>query len=255
MTLARPITSIISWTPRASGLGNIIPAKGEMTDKVRTELLTQYISAREEISLNISSKYFEKGTTCEQQAIDLLNRNIFPKRFITSYKVELHNEWVKGTPDIVEGDYVIDIKNAYDVYSFQKAKLSHEYKWQLKAYLWLSGRKKGFIFYSLIDMPDHLLADEERRLFYSGKYISTESQDYLEAISELHKRYTYSNKPDVERFKIFPVTLTEKDVETIKTWVEKGRTYINKLHHAHLENALKNSDLISGTTKIEDLFN
>lgn len=255
MTLARPLTTVIDWTPRASGLGKIIPAKGEVTETVRTELLTQYVSAREDINLHINSKYFEKGTTCEQQAIDLLNRNIYPKRFITSYKVELHNEWVKGTPDIVEGEYVIDIKNAYDVYSFQKAKLSHEYAWQLKAYLWLTGRTKGFIFYALVDMPDHLLADEERKLFYTGKYISTESIEYIEAAAELQKRYTYSSKPDTERFKIFPVTLSDEDIETIKMWVNKSRKYINKLHHTHLENALKNSELINGNTKLADLFN
>lgn len=255
MTFHPKKSLVDSWICRASSLGKLIPASGKVTQTWQSYIQEQYTQKKWSVKKDISSKYFEKGVSCEQSAIDLLNRSLFPGVFINTYKIQVHNEYVSGTPDIVTSDFVIDIKNAYDVFTFDRASLSHEYMWQVKAYLWLTGRKNGFIFYALVDMPDHLFADEERRLFYNGKFLSYESSDFLKASEELRKRYIYTGVEDTERFKLFPVTLEEKDPETIMFWVEKAREYMQKLHKEDLDNRNQNFMLQGGFTKLEDLFN
>lgn len=254
MTFQPKKAKLATWMCRASALGKIIPAKEVMTESIKTFLQEKYSEMKWGVEKEISSKYFEKGTACEQKAIDMLNKQLFPNTFITSYKQKVANEYIIGTPDVVLEDYVIDIKNAYDVFTFDKAKLTHDYEWQVKAYLWLTGRTQGFVFYALVDMPDHMLADEERKLFYAGKFMSYESEDYQEAVQELHKKYTYAEIDPVERFKLFPVSLTTEDIEKMQYWVENARTYIDKLRAADIGNKTRNFDLIHGSKALNDLF-
>lgn len=228
---------------RCSELGKIIPKpKGRGGEKTAIQEL--YIQQVEGVEKNITSKFFDKGTACEQDALDLLQRTLLRGKFVAKNKKKFKNEYIHGTPDVIHGDYVFDIKNAYDVFTFHNASLSWEYEWQIKAYLWLTGRTKGFIYYCLIDMPDFLLADEERKFFYSGKFISTESLDYLEAVTELRKRYVYGDRQDYKRFKLFSVVLTDIDIETMVSAVDNARIYMCELMEAQLAIEAENKDLI-----------
>ena len=151
---------------RCSALGNIISKSGKMTQGVQTYLQEIFIEETTGIRKQVSSKYFDKGNLCEQNAMQILQEALYPNSFVRAFKTKLSNDFVQGTLDVDMPDYLYDIKNAYDRFTFGKAECSWDYEWQVKAYLWLKGKTKGRLFYTLCDMPEELIQEEEIKLFY-----------------------------------------------------------------------------------------
>jgi hypothetical protein len=229
---------------RCSGLGNIISKSGKLTDGVKTYVEETFISYLYNVEKDISSKYLEKGNACEQEGIDMSNKIFCPNKFLTSYKKQNKNEFIIGTPDLVIKDFVVDIKNAYDLFTFGKAELSHKYIWQLKGYMWLLGLTKAKLMYVLIDMPDYLFAKEEKKLFYEGNFLTFESTDFMLACKDLKKKYMYDYLQFHERFKIWDVELTDQDVLTIQESVLVARKYMVELYIEHNLRLERNCNLL-----------
>lgn len=211
---------------RCSSLGKIVSKSGKFTDTIKSYLDQYYTEKTYGVEKEINSKYFEKGKACEGLGIKLLNETLFKKDFLGHVQVEIENEFIKGKPDIVKRDFVIDVKNAYDCFTFEKRELSWENEWQLKGYMYLTNKTKSFIFHCLIDMPDFLLDDEINKLFWSGKFQDRNSSIFLDAVAELTKKYQYSNMSFEDRFKIYEVELTEYDIEVIQKSVMLSRQYL-----------------------------
>ena len=127
--------------------------------------------------VSFSTKETEKGTTVEDESIEVYNR-----LFFTDYKklvegdehFEVTDEYSSGHPDIVSTseNKVIDIKSSFTKKSFPKFAedgKNSTYEWQVKDYLRKLGWRSGEIAYVLADTPEGLLNDwDEPSLHYMG---------------------------------------------------------------------------------------
>jgi len=238
---------------RCSALGKIVSKSGKLTDQNKTYLNDLFVGEIYKIQKEIISKYFEKGIICEQDGRDFLQKIFYKDRFVAKNRERFRNEFIHGEPDVIMEDYVYDIKNAYDLFTFGKAHLTWEYEWQIKGYLYLLNREKGRLFYILADMPDTLLADEEMKLFWQGKFTSNDSVEYQEALEELRKKFSYSHIPMECRFKVFDVELFETCILTIQNSVNEARKYLNKLAKDYYDMIEKNKNYLDARTNINTI--
>lgn len=138
---------------RPSQLGKIMTnskTKGELSKTAQTYLMEWYADEHEEIS----SKYITKGLMQEDNAIDFmattLNYGIAEKNINI-----FSNEWCVGTPDVIIGDTVIDLKCAWSTKTLldSATSLNTDYEWQLRGYMWLTGCTESILFYALMNTP------------------------------------------------------------------------------------------------------
>jgi hypothetical protein len=229
---------------RASSIGKIISKSGKLTDGIKTHLEEVFITELYGVQKDITSKYFDKGIACEQDGLDILSKCVI-KSFAGKNKEEFQNEYVKGTPDCLHKDMVFDIKNAYDLFSFGKASATWDYEWQVRAYQYLTGITRGYVLYCLADMPDFLFADEEKKLFYQGKFLSYESEDFIQASQDLKRKLTYDYMRIEDKFKLFEIECTNQHFEIMIESVMTARKYLNELHQQYLDRVKFNNLLIT----------
>jgi hypothetical protein len=146
---------------RASQLGKIM---GEPRSK--NEVLSQTAkSYLEELAIeqmygvrkDISNKYMDKGNICESQSIALIDP--FMQKNIHNFK----NEWISGTPDVVESDFVLDVKTSWNIWTFPHFETeipTKDYYYQLQAYMWLTEREHAKLCYCLVNTPEDLIGYE-----------------------------------------------------------------------------------------------
>jgi hypothetical protein len=218
------MTDFTNYKFRASSIGKIIPKKGKLTQGAITWLTEKWVEHKRGVRKDITSKYFDKGNLTEQDGLGMLNRNVYPNTFIRKNSEHRENEYVTGTADCIAPDgKVYDIKNAFDWWTFAKADLTWDYEWQVKTYMWLWKTDYGRLFYCLNNLPDELFADEERQLFYSGKFLHYEDSNFQEAVKDLRLKFIYDGIPEVERFKIWDLELKVDDVNRIIDGVKEAR--------------------------------
>jgi hypothetical protein len=121
----------------------------------------------------ISSKEMEKGITCEDDSIKLINDIKF-----TDYKkntVRLSNAWITGECDIHDHEEKVikDIKTAWNKKTFPKTKQQAftkskkaGYPLQGVGYMWLYDCDYFDICYTLVDTPEHLIGYEDWSLHF-----------------------------------------------------------------------------------------
>ena len=239
-----------NWLCRCSALGKIITPSGKLTDGVKTHLEEVFISVKDGVQKEAYGKALEKGIACEDDGFKMLNEIFYPRQFVSKVKEPMENAFIKGTPDCIvpeaAGKRVTDIKNAYTRFAFGKMrKLPMDYYWQVKGYMLLHNLPLGRLFYCLNNMPDYMIADEERKLFYTArKWISMDDPDYLKACEELRAAHTYDNLPLEERFRFWDLERNAEDDERIIDAVKKARVYLNELAEEHRENVNKNRKII-----------
>jgi len=191
---------------RCSALGNVVTANGKITQGAETYLKELFIGAMYGVRREAYGKALEKGVATEQDGLKMLNQTLYPDRFVAKISEGTKNDFIIGTPDAIMDEYVYDIKNALDLFTFGKCELTHTYEWQIKSYCWLYGKEKGRVYYCLNNMPDYMVAEEQKKMFYTQrKWATMESPEYLEACEELAKAHNYDNMPLHHKFKIFDV--------------------------------------------------
>lgn len=109
----------------------------------------------------------------------------------------------------------------------------------------LYGMKKAGLFYCLNDMPEYMIAEEQRKLFYTArKWVSMEDPDYLTACDELETANKYGQIPIEERFKVWFLDHSEEDDKRIENAVKQSRGILNEMLAAHNERIEFNKSLI-----------
>ena len=182
---------------RPSQLGKIMTnskTKGELSKTAQTYLIEWYADEHEEIS----SKYITKGLMQEDNAIDFmaitLNYGIAEKNINI-----FSNEWCVGTPDVIIGNTVIDLKCAWNQKTLldSATSLNTDYEWQLRAYMWLTGCTDAILFYALMDTPSEAnygikviyenLPASERWVAYQFKKDEAKEQMIIDRVEECRK--------------------------------------------------------------------
>ena len=182
---------------RASGYGAIMT-----NPRSKTELLSEttktyvYDWLKEKIygyRKEIKSKYLTKGIELEDLAIDkaieCLNLD-----FAMKNEKSFEDDFFTGTPDLIIGDTVFDIKTSWDCFTFPLFDTeipTKAYFYQLQIYMHLTGCKKAELVYLLLNTPKEMTYEEVHNYDeIDAKYkIKTFSIDYQpEVIYEIRER-------------------------------------------------------------------
>lgn len=208
---------------------------------------------------DVYSKYMEKGTAVEEQAITLLSlvtRNIYFKN-----EENITNEYISGTPDLFIKDesgkvlIVEDIKSSWDIFTFLRSKhneLQDSYYWQMQSYMWLTEANEANIRYCLVNaLPDHIDSEKRKKAWNMGLIDPDNNPEYVERCKQIERnmiydmvdfqtRYPYYSFhtnlsewefdiPIDERVHTFNIKRNDEDIELLRKKIIKAREYIKTL--------------------------
>ena len=205
---------------RCSAIGQIMTnsrTKGQLSKTAQSYVDTwikEQIYKRRKV---ITTKYMDKGNMVENESISFAGRVL--NSDITKNEQRYENELLIGTPDVITEDYVIDVKNSWDCFTFPlfyENVPNKDYFYQAQGYMALTGLSHYKLIYTLLDTPDSLI---EREFKYA---------------SELHydtfaKDYRYSEIDEAYRIRIFEIERDDDVIDAINGRVIECREYINNL--------------------------
>lgn len=234
-----------NWLCRCSALGKVVSKSGKLTQTTMTFLDEVFISEIYGTKKEAYGKALDKGIACEEDGFKMLNDVFYRGRFVAKVKEPKENEFIKGTPDTIIDGCVTDIKNALDLFTFGKAEMSWDYEWQVKGYMFLYNLQKGRLFYCLNNMPEHMVLEEQRKMFYTQKKWATfEAPEYLNACDELASAHNYDNMPLEHKFKFWDLERSVNDDNSIIASVINARHYLNEKHQQHEQMIINNFNLL-----------
>jgi hypothetical protein len=175
----------------------------------------------------ITNKYLDKGNIMEDESIDFICEQL-KLGFLIKNEEHFDDEYMQGTPDVLSGDTVIDVKNSWDCSTFpyfENTIPTSGYYWQLQGYMALTGKKKAKLIYCLLDTPEHLIEKEARWYSISQGYDDIDSDIW----QQFHDNMTYPNVPDKLKIKVFDIDRNDEDIQKIKDRVLMCRDYIKGL--------------------------
>jgi hypothetical protein len=232
---------------RCSSLGSIMSASGKITQGNITELKKIYHAQIKGFKEEISSKYFEKGKFCEEDGISMLQKTIFHNiEFpLVKNKERKENEFISGEHDVKVGNVIVDIKNCFNWKTLDDAEVNDTYDYQLAGYMDLNNCDEAILFYCLVNMPEHMMVAEERKLFYSGtKYLGFEDPEFTKDCAELRERFNFEKFPIWERFKSFHIAKDKAKIESVYEKIKMCRNWLNQYHLEQLSFYEKNKSLM-----------
>lgn len=186
---------------RASALSKIMSnskKEGELSQTAKTYLMEWYANEDKQIH----SKYLEKGVMMELEAIQFA-ANVLELGVVEKNKINFTNDYMTGTPDVKEGELIVDCKCPWDRATFQSNVfgIDKDYEWQLRGYMILTGATRAILFYALMDTDEAINYGEE---------------------------VTYSDLPDEDRWIAYEVIHDEETEAKIIERVEMCRTWLNE---------------------------
>lgn len=211
---------------RCSAISNIMGVKslGKTGQDYLDQWMKEQIYARRK---DFASKYFDKGNSCESEAILYASQNL------GWGEVEKNDEWFEddifqGTPDVImpHRGVIADIKNSWDCFTFPLYDTeipTKGYDDQLKGYMHLTCYPKAELVYCLMDAPLDLMKKEMSRLSWKEGYRGEVPQEVYQKVKE---EMTYSNLPPELRLRVFQVEKDEKRIADIQDRVIECRKYI-----------------------------
>jgi hypothetical protein len=216
---------------RASALGKLMTSSrkaGEVLSQTAKSYIQEVVlQDKYGIYKEFNSRYTDKGNQTEDEAIQLVAQ-VLDLGFIYKNEDKYANDWIKGTPDVVTADLIIDTKVSWSAHTFpffESELPNKDYYWQMQAYMWMTGRKKALVTYCLVNTPYLLLEDEIRREHWKQNLIgeSQEVRDYVEA------QHNFDHIPKNERVKVFEIDYDEQGIEQAKEKIEIAKVYYNQL--------------------------
>lgn len=236
----------IGLTEAQTKLYNTLDAKEKLTDKQEQTYQDLYIKKnnpeapqglktycqnwyKEQIykrRKEFSSKYTAKGNEVEDQSINYIADQL-GYGFLMKNLKSFSNEYLKGTPDVILKDHIIDVKNSWDWSTFPllETKVDTAYYWQAQAYLDLVGREKYKLIYVLSDTPADLI---QKEAYYYAK-----NNGFEELTEEIYNYFvdkmTYPDVDDSLKIKVFEIERNEADIKKLYNRVEVCREEIDRL--------------------------
>lgn len=210
--------------------------RGDLSEGAKTHLIDVYASRKYGRRTDVVNRYIEKGLAVEDDSITLFSR--LKKKFYKKNEVHITNDFIMGTPDLFEGPsiksatHVVDIKSSWDVFTFFRTvakPINSLYYWQVMGYMALTGAKSATLAYCLVNTPETIILDEERKLMYRMNAGTTENPDYVDACAELRKLAIYDDIPMNERLIEFHVDRDEEEIDRIYKKIAKCREFLQEL--------------------------
>jgi len=205
-------------------------AKPELSKTAKTVVEEQLLKDVFGINREFWSKETDKGNECEQDSIDLLKKvgGLFG---IEKNETTFKNDFLRGTPDVLGDEPVIDVKTPWSGSTFPwfaQELPDKAYEWQLRGYMALTGRKVGYVAYCLTNATEDIIQDEIRRTCWREKIIEPTDEQVDEIENRVRWQMEFDHVPDALRVKLFKVEHDEKAEQAIRDRVELCREYYNK---------------------------
>lgn len=228
---------------RCSKLGAIMTdpkSKSEtLSETTKTYLREVYINLKYGRYKDFTSDAIKKGLATEEDALTLFS--IQKMRQFNKNEEHLRNDYIMGTPDSYEGNSIleatniIDIKSAWDLFTFHDSKsekVNKNYYWQMQGYMWLTGALTATLVYCLINTPDTLIQDQKRRLGWQMGLIDNEaSQEYIDACANIDRNSIFDDIPNSERIFEIKIERNNEDIERLIERIIACRTYMEENYH------------------------
>jgi hypothetical protein len=216
---------------RCSSLGKIMTSpksKGEvLSQTAKTYLKELALEEKFGIKKEFSSRYTDKGNTQEDLAIEMASQ-VLNLPFALKNTEYFENDFIKGTPDLILEDEIIDIKCSWDGTTFpwfEDELPNKDYFWQLVGYMWLTGRSKARVVYCLVDTPEDIVQDEIRRTSWKKFEIDVTE----ETENEVRAKHEFSHISENKRVRAYLIALLDEDIEKVKEKLLHAREYYNDL--------------------------
>lgn len=214
---------------RCSSLGKLMTkprSKTEvLSETTKTYLMEIFIEEKYGRKREIVSKYLTKGNHAEEDSLDLVTK-LHNKLYIKN-KETLEGDLVKGTPDIITTDGIIDIKTCWDIWTFAKADgTNKDYYWQLQGYMMLTGLERATLIYTLVNTPEFLIVSEKNKRQWQDGYADG-SQEQAEMEKEVEKNMMFDDIDPKIRMKTFDFDANEWQQLEVK--IHEARAYLNSL--------------------------
>lgn len=227
------MTDFSNYKFRCSALHNLMVAP-----KAKTEVLSETaktylrelwileVFGREK--LDKANKYTIKGVMVEPDSMSLVSK-VTGKTYWKNRK-RLENEFICGTPDIIEKEggvdnRIIDIKSSWDIWTYMAVndlKARKDYYYQLLGYMWLTDTETSNLMYCLVNTPEPIMDDE----IYRMSFKLGDSTDVTEL---LKKNYIFDDIDEKMRLKSYVFDRNSEDIESLKIKILAAREYMKGL--------------------------
>jgi hypothetical protein len=191
-----------------------------LSETAKTQIRECYIESVYGRKKELFTTPILKGIMTEPDSFSLVEE-VLGKIYFKN-KEKLENEFITGTPDIIDVETIIDVKSSLDLWTFTAVDEDYAlktYKQQLIGYCWMTGKKKAEIIFCLNNMPESLLEKE----LYKMNLQSEEQREVAK------KNFIYDDIPANKRLKRYIFDVTEDDFNAIEERVILAREYMEML--------------------------
>ncbi len=217
---------------RCSAIGKIMAnsrTKGQLSKTCQGYLEDYAIEKMYGYSKDVWSKAIDKGIAVEDASIELAEE-VLKMGTMSKNEEYFENEYLTGTPDVLNDDFVLDVKSSYDATTFpwfKKDIPNKDYYYQLQGYMELTGRRKAYLVYCLVDTPSDIVEDEVRRVHYKLKEI----EDNPIVRNAVEMQHNFERVPKEQRIKCYEIAYDPEAIKKIYERVEECREYYETLIH------------------------
>lgn len=172
-----------------------------------------------------TSKLTDKGNENELIGLDFIADQL-GYGFLDKNNQSFENRYLKGTPDVILSNHIIDVKNSWDCFTFPlfDEKINPDYYYQGQGYMDLTGLKKYKLIYVLTNTPEDLILREANNFCYKN---NLELDD--EILNQFSNKMTYDNIPDHLRIKVYEFERDDNVINQIYDRVEQCRVEVEKI--------------------------
>jgi hypothetical protein len=190
---------------------------------------------------DIGNKYTAKGKAAEAEAIMLVSQ--LEGELYYKNELQVQNEFLKGTPDVIVGEDVhnaekiIDVKSPWDCETFfanLNDELIQQYKFQMQGYMAITNAPIAEVHFCMVNIPDFMWQKERMNLFNRMEVVTEDNIDFKMAEQQLFKNLHYDDMPPEERRIKFIVDRDDDLIQKIYNQVEKVREYLPEIEKMHL---------------------
>lgn len=217
---------------RCSAIGRIMTSprsKGEVLSQTTKSYIKELVLEHKYgIRKEINSRYLDKGNMVENESIELTER-VLDLDLIVKNESYFENDFICGTPDIIMGDTIIDVKSSWSAHTFpfflDEELPNKDYYYQVQGYMALTGATKGMVVYCLINTPEEIVLDEIRRTSWSRHELDVTE----ETEAEVRQQHEFNHIPEVNRVKAYYIERDEDVIQAIYDRVNECKIYYNRL--------------------------
>jgi len=218
-----------------SSLGLIMTdsrTKEPLGETAKSHLMECYVGKKYGRKKDITNKFIEKGLLAEEDSLDLYT--IVKDKLFVKNEETFKNDFFIGTPDLIDGECIIDIKTSWDIFTFfsvMSKPVNKMYFWQLQAYMDLTGAKSAKLVYCLVNTPFKLVEDQKKKLMWTMGVIDPETDEaYLAACEEVDKNSNYDDIPNEDKYIEFSFDRDQDVIDKAHERVLICREFLTKLN-------------------------